>query len=143
MGTNLPPIYGCDNCFFNVPTCIQSKYESSLFSYQLKRFNEYISQLTKTTFPRHTIYAYHYIILGLSSILSPLSPSLSNAANRIELLDPTHRGLHRYYSHYVLYCTLCTGQFSTESRRPCLSQILKQFVHKTMLLLKIVTEYSA
>jgi len=28
--------------------------------------------------------------------LSPISPSLSTAATRLELLDPTHRGLHRF-----------------------------------------------
>ena len=28
--------------------------------------------------------------------LSPISPSLNAAATRQELLDPTHRGLHRF-----------------------------------------------
>ena len=34
------------------------------------------------------------ILLG-GEFLSPISPSLSTAVNRLELLDPTHRGLHR------------------------------------------------
>ena len=29
-------------------------------------------------------------------IFSPISPSLGGPADRLELLDPTHRGLHRY-----------------------------------------------
>ena len=28
--------------------------------------------------------------------LSPVSPGLDTAATRLELLDPTHRGLHRF-----------------------------------------------
>ena len=30
--------------------------------------------------------------------LSPVSPALDTAATRLELLDPTHRGLHRWDS---------------------------------------------
>ena len=32
--------------------------------------------------------------------LSPVSPALHSAATRLELLDPTHRGLHRWYTQH-------------------------------------------
>ena len=35
--------------------------------------------------------------------LSPVSPGLDTAATRLELLDPTHRGLHRLENISVSY----------------------------------------
>ena len=36
------------------------------------------------------------LTVSILDTLSPISPSLSTAATRLELLDPTHRGLHRF-----------------------------------------------
>jgi len=43
---------------------------------------------------------HHYREHG-RELISPLSPSLTSVTNRLELLDPTHRGLHRFVPRHA------------------------------------------
>jgi hypothetical protein len=56
--------------------------------------NIYKSCLVRWRRKSTSIYIKLYICV-ISDIFSPISPSLGGTADRLELLDPTHRGLHR------------------------------------------------